>query len=103
MRMGPSYWGGGAEIGAVYVLKSKFDLERVGNCWADGKLKIGDRLLCIEKSGDCFYNYRLIETRKNKTRLIKPMIGAYQLGKKVGRTLSNRKFHLLLAGETIGK
>ncbi len=104
MKTGPPYWRGEAVVRGIYRL-GKNCPERVGNCWAKGRLREGDLLLCEEHSGDCFYNYWLIDapaTNVNGDRvctLIPEKIGAYTLGQMVTR-LSSRDFHLLLAGDT---
>lgn len=105
MKTGPSYWGGGAVIRGIYRL-GKDCPERVGSCWAKGRLREGDLLLCEQHAGDCFYNYWLIDARSVNIngdlvcKLVLECIGAYTLGKIV-TTLSSRDYHLLLAGETV--
>lgn len=54
-------WGKGNIIGGLYILNEK-DIElRLGN--NDGKndyLQVGDKVLCVEHTGDCFYQYNLL-------------------------------------------
>lgn len=54
-------WRGGANVGTVYMIENS-DLSRVGCCWASNRLLPYDLLLCIRHSGDCFYDYLLIES-----------------------------------------
>lgn len=95
-------WGSGASIGTMYKL-SKKDLDRVGSCWMSGRLMVGDLVLCIRHSGDCFYDYILVEEGANFYEGIPGSeFGSYTLGTKV-KEFSNKEYHLLAAGETIKK
>ena len=47
-------WGRGNQLGALYVLTEE-DIEcRLGDNDINGKLKEGDKAVCMEHSGDCF-------------------------------------------------
>jgi hypothetical protein len=98
-------WNGTAKIGTIYKLQSS-DPTRVGNCWAKGRLKEGDHLLCVAKSGDCFYDYVLLETTDYSNRPgvdIRPVsskLGAYQIGMPVTH-LDDDEFDNLMAGQKI--
>ncbi len=96
-------WGGGNDVGAVYFMENLLDLNRVGNCWIDGRLKLGDVVLCTQHTGDCFYDYVLLQTFTNGLRAIitTPGWGAYALNKKMQWKPTARQFHLLLAGESV--
>lgn len=89
-------WGVGAKIGSVYLYTDEYK-NRMG---ASPRLpKNNDLCLCIEHSGDCFYTYTVLNRTKNG--LEKSFkFGAYCFGDSV-KTLSERDFHLLLAGETV--
>lgn len=82
--MGPSSWSHGAEIGGVYLIRDQDDLERMGH--NNRQPKIGDICLCIEHSGDCFYDY-IVLRRKKGHRMYRSIfvIGAYVFGKKIGK------------------
>jgi hypothetical protein len=102
---GRRLWNGNARIGTIYNLDVT-DLGRVGNCWAQGRLKMGDNLLCVGKSGDAFYDYLLLRTIDYadadgfELNPIMQKIGAYQLGMPVCH-LSDEEFQNLLAGRNI--
>jgi hypothetical protein len=91
-------WGQGASIGSIYKV-SPDDFSRVGNCWMKGRLKDGDLILCIEHSGDHFFDYVLIIPYANGMRAaLGSQFGAYTLGEEI-KNLPSRDFHLLMAGE----
>lgn len=103
---GPSEWNGTAEPGRIYTMQEGEE-SRLGNGRIPKTVKPGCKLLCIEQSGDCFYEYRpLIERpgtrrtypdgRKEAKYYLGKQFGAYQLGKK-GRKLRSWKFHFLMA------
>src|SRR4051812_48444122 len=46
-------------IGRVYVV-ADHDLGRVGECWMRGRLLVGDLIVALRHSGDCFYDYQLV-------------------------------------------
>ncbi len=96
IRMGPSSWGGGAEVGVLYEYR-KEDIARLGHCAVP---KVGDLLLCVAHTGDCFYNYLIIKNRRGEFYAPGKEVCGYALGKKI-KPLTKRQFHLLLAGETI--
>jgi hypothetical protein len=92
---------GGHHPGLVLTL-SENDLERVGNCWMRGRLRAGDVVMCMEHSGDCFWNYALLECFANGYRLIAgSKFGAYTLGTPHEWQPTTREFHLLMAGESV--
>lgn len=108
---GPSSWEtGGHHPGLVLVVRQE-DLGRVGNCWMKGRLKVGDIIMCISHSGDCFWNYMLLEhmgmdgfkkPAANVYRLIEgAKFGAYSLGAPSLLQPTTREMHLLLAGESV--
>jgi hypothetical protein len=95
-------WGGNAKIGQIYVYSKKSTM--LGHNNLNEKLRDGDLLLCTAHSGDCFYNYRLIRRYKSKAgnprlKLVKGFeIGSYQISKESKIKLTERQFHLLMAG-----
>ena len=95
-------WGRGNEIGAVYVLNAECTA-RVGGGWMKGRLRAGDIALCIEHTGDGFFDYILLETGENFVKGIPASrFGSYCFGVGACRWLpSDREFHLLCAGESI--
>lgn len=93
-------WGHSAEVGKLYRVTTKSDLARVGSCWMNGRLHIGDVLLCTAHSGDHFYDYLLVEPGGNFVRVLTEL-SAYSLGTPMQWQPSKREFHLLMAGETI--
>ena len=97
-------WGEGATIGKLYRLVESTDLNRVGLCSMRGNLKINDLILCIKHTGDCFYNYILIEEfEKGLKGIPKSEFGAYTTGIPVNINLTNKEYNLLCAGEFISK
>lgn len=107
IRMGPSAWNGTAKTRTIYrVDDERYCNSRIGNCWAEGRLKMLDLLLCDKQSGDCFYDYYLIDYTnfRNKLgvhmKLIPYRIGAYKMGEEL-HTLNDREYHLLMAGEEV--
>lgn len=83
---------GGIEIGDLIRIDTGEFEGRLGYGWARGRLKHGDILLAIEHSGDCFFNYILIDhnemTLEGKSMLrLTPVpvpFGAYTLGRVLG-------------------
>lgn len=96
------HWSGGNSIGALYRLK-KGDLTRVGHNWMAGRLKVGDVVMCLQQSGDCFYEYILIEMSATRVKgITKSKFGSYTFGTQIGvKVLEGRDFHLVAAGEQI--
>jgi hypothetical protein len=95
-------WRGGANIGALYRVADERDLARVGNCWMSGRLRVGDLLLCLAHSGDCFYDYMLVKEYDNGLEGIpRSKFGAYVLGEPSSPRLTSRQYHLLAAGEFV--
>lgn len=104
-------WGGNAQIGKAYIVRP-VDLGRVGYCWMRGRLKVGDIVLPLRHSGDCFYDYVLAEggdwltLGKNPNvpafrRIVQDTFGAYQIGDLLSVQPTDREWHLLMAGETV--
>ncbi len=95
-----SRWGGGAIVGALYRL-AEIDNDRLGNCWMAGRIKNGDLALCVQHSGDCFYDYILVKELGNGLRgLPGAAFGAYTCGE-FQKEVPNRVYHLLAAGEFV--
>ena len=94
-------WRTGNEIGVIYEM-IKEDLPRVGHSWMEGRLRIGDLALCIEHSGDCFYDYILIDKISNgMTGIPESEFGAYVMHKQSDLVITGREYHLLAAGEFV--
>ena len=96
-------WRSGCSIGSLYVFANKFDLERIGDCWMNGRVKIGDITMCIGHSGDCFHNFILLKHGVNFIKGIpESKFGAYNFGVEIKSWCPTmREFHLLCAGETL--
>ena len=81
--------------------------DTVGICWASGRLKPGDIILCDELSGDCFYRFYLVDYLKYANRngvemkLIPYPFGAYAMKAKKLDGLTEKEYHLLRAGEKV--
>jgi len=80
-------WRSTANIGGIYAI-SQDDFSRVGSDWIKGRLKQGDLVLAIQHSGDCFYNYFLINLRDygdhfTISKLINQSFGSYHLGEHI--------------------
>lgn len=75
-------WGGNLAQGNLILVTSEEDCQRVGNCWMKGRLRVGDVIMVIEHSGDCFYDFCLVEVYSNSIKaLTGTQFGAYSLGK----------------------
>lgn len=104
--MGGRGWNGSAKIGTIYMLADPKDPNRIGNCWAQGRVFYGDYILCVDKAGDCFYNYVLLERAKyayneaDHYTAVSREFGAYQIGDAVC-ALTDEQFTAILAGEKI--
>lgn len=81
--------------------------DRVGHCWAAGRLKPGDIILCDELAGDCFYNFYLIDYTDYQNRdgvhmrLIPYKFGAYAMAAKKLDGFTIRDYGLLLGGQEV--
>lgn len=79
------------------------DLNRVGNTWMKGRLKIGDLVLKSKHSGDCFFDYYLLDytdysnTDYIEVQAIPRSFGAYEMGDIVTK-LDEQTYHAILAG-----
>lgn len=94
-------WRGGNSIGSAYLIKRQ-DVDRVGNCWMKGRLRVGDVVLCKQHSGDCFYDYILLEIFGNGVRgLGQVNFGSYTFSTELKWKPTEREFHLLCAGESL--
>jgi hypothetical protein len=78
--------------------------DTVGHCWAAGRLKPGDILLCDALSGDGFYDWYLIDYTNYANRpgvqmqLVPYKFGAYAMPAKKLDGFTTRDYGLLLAG-----
>jgi len=89
-----SWHDNGVAVGDLFRLDDGDYDHRIGNCWAKGRLKHGDILVALRHSGDCFFNYLLLEHSKGiggpdrtPKLWLKPVtmeIGAYTLGRPIG-------------------
>lgn len=94
-------WRKGNEEGCLYIL-NKNDLSRIGSSWMKGRLKIGDIVMSLKHSGDCFDDYILIHRYHNGLRAIPGSeFGAYSMGEKLKWKPTKREFHMLMAGEDV--
>jgi hypothetical protein len=95
-KIWPEIWHGNANIGQLYKITDAADLSRVGNCWAKGRLKIGDVIQCVRKAGDSFYEYLLLDVvdyanRKGLDLTPIATFGAYQIGDRLEGTLTHEE------------
>lgn len=96
-------WMTGNAIGKVYVL-AEGDLQRVGHCWMNGRLLLGDVAMCIRHSGDAFFDYILLDIGSNYVKGIPgSKFGSYSLSTEDEWMPTDKEFHLLAAGESIGR
>ena len=99
---------GGFEVGDLIRLDNGEFEDRLGHCWARGRLKEGDLLVVTEHSGDFFFDHMLLEHSRMtlegapmlRVQPITAPIGAYALGRHVG-SVSREDLTRLLAGETL--
>lgn len=81
--------------------------DRVGNCWAAGRLRPGDIILCDELAGDCFYNFYLIDYTNYQNRdgvhmrLVPYKFGAYAMSAKKLEGFTMQNYGLLLGGQEV--
>lgn len=104
---------GGHRPGLILVIGEQ-DLSRLGHVWMQGRLLVGDLIMCLRRSGDCFWQYCLVGHRHPLDPFCSPEcygrgyrlmpfteFGAYVLGTPYVYQPSEREFHLLMAGERI--
>lgn len=89
-----SEWGQGASIGTIYLYNNKLDEGRIGHC--QFKPADGDLCLCVEHSGDYFYDYIAIRRSGRKWKAA-GRFGAYVFGQSIAKT-NERQFCLLQEG-----
>lgn len=97
-------WRMNQKIGSIYKITPD-DLNRVGNCWAEGRLKSGDLLLCVNYAGDCYCDYVLIAEKVYSDgtkikKMVTEKIGAYDLGIEVFH-LPEMEFYGVMRGEEV--
>lgn len=98
MRMGRGAWGQGNTIRSIYRYDDHTHKRRMGCC--DWLPSDGDLCVCISHTGDCFNDYFAVRKQEDGKYKIVGKFGAYVFGRDIG-TLTERDFHLLLAGESI--
>ncbi|MEK6864189.1 MAG: hypothetical protein AABX27_02775 [Nanoarchaeota archaeon] len=54
-------WGRGNQLGALYVLTEQDIEDRLGDNEINDEIKVGDKAVCMEHSGDCFFDYQLLQ------------------------------------------
>lgn len=90
--------------GYMYRL-DEFDLDKVGDCWAAGRLKAGDLLLCVDTIDDNNYAYLLIQEKVTSTSTIAiVMVDQRLYGESLGTAeyaLPDAAFNLLQWGSSI--
>ena len=90
LMMGRRAWTSGANIGTIYHYDHAQDADRIGHCaWLPND---GDLCLCVEHSGDSFYDYFALRLNDNGKLTKVGEFGAYVFGRKVGK-LEKRQFH----------
>jgi hypothetical protein len=89
------------------------DNKRVGHCWMAGRLLDGDLAMIVSHSGDCFFNYVLLDHKfstYNKNRVLAPGLkvmkgsdfGAYTLGQQcAAQPISKDLFRELMEGKMV--
>lgn len=93
-------WGGGNRIGALYYMR-KHDLHRVGNSFMKGRLHEGDIVMCIAHTGDCFYDYILIEYGQNFIKgILNSRFGAYAMEDTL-MEVSEKEYHQIMTGDFV--
>lgn len=91
-------WRTGNRIGGIYVL-TEWDLTRTGYSWMRGRLHKGDIVMCTRHSGDCFYDYILLEIGTNFIRgILESRFGSYIL-EHLLMEVSEKEFHRIMTGE----
>lgn len=95
-------WKTGNEVGSIYLLSER-DLDRIGGGWMSDRLFCGDICLCIEHTGDCFYDYILLDVISNQVEgLPQSRFGAYCFaGAAFTWKPTMEEFHLLCAGKRL--
>jgi len=91
-------------IGSIYKITPD-DLTQVGNCWAKGRLLVGDLLMCVNYGEDCLCDYVLIEEHiyadgTKIKKMVTEKIGAYDLGIETFH-LTEMDFYAVMRGEEI--
>ncbi len=73
-------WGRGNKLGALYVLTEEDLEDRLGDNEINDKIKAGDKAVCMEHSGDSFFDYQLLREVHGNLQAPKGMVfGAYAL------------------------
>ena len=85
---------------AIYRFQ-KGERGRMGDSWAGRRLKIGSLLTPIKQSGDCFYDYQVIEKVEGGYRKTKTKVGAYVFGILHEEQPTEEEWHLLMGGATV--
>ena len=98
MRMGRGAWGFGNSSRNIYRYINYRHKDRMGCC--DWLPSDEDLCVCIKHSGDCFDDYFAVRKQEDGKYKIVGKFGAYVFGSSRGE-LTERDFHLLLAGESI--
>jgi hypothetical protein len=95
-------WRGRTAIGTLVRITSDEDCRRVGSNWMRGRLKVDDVLLCVQHTGDCFYDYILVSVAGNGLQGVPGVrFGAYELGEPLQWQPSLEEAALLQAGTFI--
>jgi len=106
----PRGWGHGSHHPGLILRISQADFERVGDCWMNGRLLEDDLIMCLEHSGDCFYDYVLLDHgwllnggefagRPGYRLIMESRFGAYVLGVPFEYQATTKEFHQLMAGQ----
>lgn len=106
--MGRGAWLDQMKTKILYQLgPESFETDKIGHCWAKGRLRPGDIVLCDKLTGDNFYDFYLVdfEDFSNREgvhmRLIPYPFGAYAMPATELKGFTERDYHLLRAGEKI--
>jgi len=98
----------GIEVGDLVKLDEGEFNQRVGHCWAQGRLRAGDVLVATGHAGDCFFNWLLLKASPNAmkdatTLHLEPVpapFGAYTLGRNIG-SVTSHELAELVSGESV--
>lgn len=98
---------GGVNIGDIHELEEGFE-SRLGHSWAQGRLKVGDHMLALRHTGDCFFEwmllnaapFTLLDEEYMRYDPVPKAFGAYVTGKLVGK-FTNREIMMANSGMVI--
>lgn len=102
-------WRGEDLVGSLRRLRDG-DPERIGHCWAKGRLRVGDLVLFAHLSGDCFYTCYLVDEAPflRAPDLSQPLTGLKRIPVSFGMyasgsavKITEQTYHLLMADQLV--